>query len=105
ANQHRSFACAIDAPSAFNEGSREPTSANAADISSHVNRDERRSQLGQTQPVLCIQVFWQPEQVEPPDGISQELAEYKGPRLAMGKQLNPGNLRGRFNGIALNVAE
>ena len=51
-----------------------------------VNRDERRADRRQVDAVVAIQEVRNPEQVQPPDRIGQELAERERPRLPMLQQ-------------------
>ena len=68
------------------EGSGQPAATDASHSRSVVDDDERQAEMGQVQIEFCGEKPGQPEKIEPPDGIGEELADGKGPGLAEAEQ-------------------
>ena len=74
---------ALTRPAALDERRRQPAAADAADVGDEIDRDERRADGPQVDAVIAIEEVRDPEEVQPPDRIGQELADRKRPRLAV----------------------
>src|SRR5271168_2998924 len=105
ADQHGGLARSVHAPPTLDETHWYPPAHNAANIAHHIDGDQGRAELRNAHAVFTIQIFRQPEQEEPPDGIGQELADDEGPGLAERDQLQPWDLDLFLDGITLDISQ
>src|ERR1700733_824049 len=84
----------------------EPAARDAADGGDVVDDDEGHPQLRKTQVKLRGEIRGQPEEIEPPHGIGEELADRIRPRLTMPEQIDPGRGRRHFlSGLLVDVLQ
>ena len=57
---------------------------------SDVDGDEGQAEFGDGEPVGVVEELGEPVEIEPPDGICEELGEGVGPGLAVGEKTAPG---------------
>ena len=82
----------FDRPAALDQRRRQPAAADAADVGDQVARSvSARIRRGPADAVFGCEEVGDPEQVEPPDRIGQELAERERPRSAGAEQRRPGS--------------
>ena len=105
AHQHRRLAARIDAPAALEQRRRQPAAADAADVGDEIDRDERRPDRAEVDAVVAVEKIRNPEEVEPPDRVGQELAERERPGLPVLQQPDPRDVRRRVGRIAADVRQ
>ena len=105
AAQHRLFSSGIHAPAALDQRRGEPAAPDAADIRRQIDGNQRRADVLEVEPIVLLQEVRYPVKVEPPDRIGEELAEGKGPGLAVRQQPGPRDPGGRLRRVAPNVRE
>ena len=83
------------ASSVAHAGSRKPAAEDGAERRAEVDDDDGRPEVGEGEAVGLVEVLGEPEEVEPPDGVGEELGEGEGPDAALAEKAEVGGLGGR----------
>src|SRR6266404_8207336 len=105
AHEHRDLARGINGAAALNHRGRQPACGHTAGIGEQINHHEWRSDPRQGQAMLALQETRNPEEIEPPDRIGEELPDGKRPGLPERKQGKPFDFSRQDLRIAANVIE
>ena len=105
AYQQGALARHVEAPAALEHGSGKIATAHAAD-GGHAKSHCHRPPVGlNVQVERLLQIAGQPENVEPPDGIAEELGDGEYPGFLARQQADIGNLVEALARIALDVRQ
>src|SRR5579859_601848 len=83
------FSGFVHAPSASHAEAGGPAANHASRTSGNVGHPGKDPDLFQTETANIIEIKWQPDNVKPPDRISQETREHNRPYLAILQKLPP----------------
>src|SRR5271157_1286881 len=99
------FAGKIDCKPTLDEERGKPATSDTADIGNQIDDNEGQADLGQIQAMLVLEKTGHPKQIEPPDGIGQELGGDESPCLPVLQQTQPGHSCGYVLLAASNVGQ
>ena len=91
-DEHRDLTDLDDVVAALGEALDEPAGEDAEDGDDTVEDDERQGRGLEVEVLLALEVVRQPDQVEPPDRVGEELGHHVGPGLTLAEQAEPGHL-------------
>jgi hypothetical protein len=77
----------------------------AANAGGDIDGDDGRGKAGDFEAVVRSEVLGEPEEQEPPDGVSEAFADEQGPGLAIDEKPSPRDLGKDVGGVAANVQE
>src|SRR5215475_9594117 len=87
------------------EGRRDPSSRDAAHVGEQIDQNYRDSHLQKHEAMLALQEIGYPEQVEPPNGIGDELAKDESPCLTVPQQFDPRDGEVSFVVVTANIRQ
>ena len=83
AEQHGEFSSGVDAVTALHEEAGEPAASDGAEAGCSVDHDERVFDVAEIEAVVVVEELGEIEEIEPPDGIGESLAEAERIEAAM----------------------
>src|SRR5579859_337767 len=103
ADQHGRAARGTDAEAELESEDWEPAAEDASNSGADVDEHDGQGQSVELEAELRGEVFRQPEEQEPPDGVGHTFADEESPALAIGKQPAPRYLDGGVCRVAADV--